>query len=129
MKNIISCFNICIIIQEKEKIYAFKHTFSFKKFTKFYTFINAFSFIKFTNFHVFINTFLKKIDKKIKKNKIKKTKRISCTQTSILIQKKFIKFHFHAFINALFKKNKTIKFYVFKHAFSFKPKVQIQSKI
>ena len=41
MKNRISCFNICIIIQEK-KIHAFKHTFSFKKFIKFHAFINAF---------------------------------------------------------------------------------------
>ena len=52
---------------------------------------------------------------------------ISCTQTSIFIQKNFTKI-LCIHICTLQEEQK-IKFYAFKDAFSFKSKVQIQSEI
>ena len=98
MKNRISCFNICIIIQEKEKIHAFKRTFSFKKFTKFHAFF------------------------KKKKRKKSNSRKNSCIPAYILIQK----IHMHSYMHSSKIIKKKIKFYAFINAFSFKKKNNIK---
>ena len=52
---------------------------------------------------------------------------ISCTQTSIFIQKNFTKIL--CIHKCTLQKEQKLEFYAFKHAFSFKSKVQIQSEI